>query len=349
MPPKPRSSADREIIAQGSGGNRSGDLAAGETAGERRRESFESTRANPPSHKGKESVPFLGENEDDISIKTEHSEKDVASTRQWWKFAQNNARDCSQQTVLRWNKSDFKCHRDNFLQGVTDWCIYRNDIMASLQSIGYIPGMKLLPLDKLRMGSMIRRTVTAGPRSIIHDLNDGELMMERLENSYRQAGVIQAESFFKILYELRYDGGDPLIFTTNFWRAVRDLRSTGEEISDGIVIMFFKIAVQQKAIRWHYEVSQSARNRSCNVEDIRSDFVSSNCLRRDLMQRQDQKMGQPFSSGPSRIRGLAHVAELHHRDQSNRTFSKNKGRPKSSNRTGPNNTKKDITCWVYEQ
>ncbi|RKF83196.1 hypothetical protein GcM1_162008 [Golovinomyces cichoracearum] len=199
MPPKPRSSADRDIIAQESGGISSGDLAAGENAAERRREYFESTRANSPSHKGKESVRFLGEDEDDMSIKTEHSEKDVASTRQWWKFAQNNARDCSQQTVLKWNESDFKCHRDNILQGVTDWCIYRNDIMASLQSIAYIPGMKLLPLDKLRIGSIIRRTVTADPRSITHDLNDGELVMERLENSYRQAGVMQAESFFKIL------------------------------------------------------------------------------------------------------------------------------------------------------
>ena len=174
--------------------------------------------------------------------------------------------------------------------------------MTSLQSIGYVPGMKLLPLDKLRLGSMIRRSGTAGPRSIIHDLNDGEEMMDRFEKSYRQAGALQAESFYKILHEMKYDCGDPLKFSTDFRRAVRDVISTGEEMSDGIVIMMFKIAVQEKASRWHYEVSQTARNRSWSVEDILSDFVSSTSLRRELKHRPVQHRGQS-SSSLNRTRG----------------------------------------------
>lgn len=67
---------------------------------------------------------------------------------------------------------------------------------------------------KMKMGSMIRKTVANGPRGIIEHISNGEETMECLNSSYRHAGAIQAESFFKELLSVRYDGGNPTDFVT---------------------------------------------------------------------------------------------------------------------------------------
>ncbi|RKF58191.1 hypothetical protein GcM3_183061 [Golovinomyces cichoracearum] len=118
--------------------------------------------------------------------------------------------------------------------------------MYALQGIGYTAGLKLLEMDKLKPGSMIRRTVKDGPRGIIEDISDGELMMQRLGQSYRQTGAIQAENFFSILHEMKYDGSNPLDCVTDFRQAVRDVRSTRLELPDGIVVIIFKLSVKEK-------------------------------------------------------------------------------------------------------
>ncbi|RKF59795.1 hypothetical protein GcM3_171016, partial [Golovinomyces cichoracearum] len=220
--------------------------------------------------------------------------------------------------------------------------------MYALQGIGYTPGLKLFELDKLKLGSMIRRTVKDGPRGIIEDISDGELMIKRIGQSYRQTGAIQGENFFKILLEMKYDGGNPLDYVTNFRRAVRDVRSTKLELQDAIIIILFKLSVKGKAENWYQVVSQAARKITWTAEELYNDFISSNNIKR------------PTRQGQTQIRGSAHIAE----SSQGKGFQKNrfefqtkfvKGQrtrtPNDTNtsQTADNKPKKSVQCWVCDQ
>ncbi|RKF84364.1 hypothetical protein GcM1_102002, partial [Golovinomyces cichoracearum] len=274
------SKSDREIIAQGSNKDDfdsiSGEGGVGTIEDLKRRDSTGSTCALPPSPKGKEAVRFKEERNveapdadsgADEATDTKLKELEEACRNDWWEFAENNARKFSQRTILRWNELSFKPHRDLHLEGQKDWGAYRNDVMYALQSIGYTPGLKLFELDKLKFGSMIRRTVKDGPRGIIEDISDGELMMRRLGQAYRQTGTIQGETFFSQLLEMKYSGDNPIDYVTNFRRAVRDVRSTKLELQDAIVIILFKLSVKDKAESWYHDVSQAARKITWTPEE----------------------------------------------------------------------------------
>lgn len=65
----------------------------------------------------------------------------------------------------------------------------------------------------------------------------------------------------------------------------------GLELSEEVVIILFKIAMEAKAFRWHYEVSQAARYTKWTVEELCSDFVASNGLRCELQARGSSRKG----------------------------------------------------------
>lgn len=109
--------------------------------------------------------------------------------------------------------------------------------------------MKLLPPDKLRLGSIIRCTTIASPRSNIHDPSDGKQIMGKLECSFCKSGAIQPELFLKILHGMKYDCGDPFTFFMDFRRAAQNVRFIEEKILDDTVKMTFKIAVKEKVNR----------------------------------------------------------------------------------------------------
>ncbi|RKF84259.1 hypothetical protein GcM1_129001 [Golovinomyces cichoracearum] len=152
----------------------------------------------------------------------------------WWNPPTKTLRITSAETKLRWEQLQRKPHKDHFLQGSADCGVYKNDVMFALQSIGYVKGINLTNLDKANFGSMIRRSVSEGPRRIIEDLSSSMDMMKLFNNTYRKAGIIQAETFFNELLELSYDGGSAIDFVTKF----RTCRS-----------------VEKRAHRWHYEAS----------------------------------------------------------------------------------------------
>ncbi|RKF81330.1 hypothetical protein GcM1_184017 [Golovinomyces cichoracearum] len=251
------SKSDREVIAQGSikgnYGSVSGEGEVDTTEELKRSDLIDSLRAHPPSIKGKEAVRFKDErnaealaidSEAEETLKNKEKELEEECRNDCWELAENNAKRCSQRTISRWNELSFKLHRDLHLEGSRDWGAHRNNVMYALQVIGYTPSLKLFELDKLKLGSMIRRTVEDGPRRIIENFSYGELMMRRLGQSYCQTGAIQRENFFSTLLELKYDDGNPLDYVTNFRRAVRDVRSTKLELQDAIVIILFKLSVK---------------------------------------------------------------------------------------------------------
>ncbi|RKF82967.1 hypothetical protein GcM3_018028, partial [Golovinomyces cichoracearum] len=144
-----------------------------------------------------------------------------------WNLPQKALRIASAEINLRWDQLQWKPHKDHFLQGSADWGIYKNDVIFALQSIGYAKGIKLTNFDKANFGSMIRRSVSVGPRRIIEDLSSGPDMMKLFNTTYRQSGTIQAETFFNDLIGLSYDEMSVINFVTRFRACVRDFKSTG--------------------------------------------------------------------------------------------------------------------------
>lgn len=197
----------------------------------------------------------------------------------WWNPPTKTLRITSAETKLRWDQLQWKPHKDHFLQGSADWGVYKNDVMFALQSIGYVKGIKLTNLDKANFGSMIRRSVSEGPRRIIEDLSSGTDMMKLLNNTYRKAGIIQAETFFNELLDLSYDGGSAIDFITKFRACVRDFKSTGQELADNITMLIFKRSVEKKAHRWHYEASHISKTMNWSLEDLINDFLSNHSLK----------------------------------------------------------------------
>ena len=163
--------------------------------------------------------------------------------------------------------------------------------MFALQAIGYSKGVKLTNLDKMNFGQMIRRSVCEGPRSIIKDLSSGTDMMRQLNITYRQSGVIQAERYYNSLLELTYDGGEPILFVTKFRAAVRDLRSTGQEFPDNVVLMTFKRAVEKRAHRWHYEASHASKLYKWTPDTLYNDFISNHSTIVRQQQRPQPRYG----------------------------------------------------------
>lgn len=106
---------------------------------------------------------------------------------------------------------------------------------------------------------MIKRKVDNGLRGSIEHISCGEEMTEGLNSPYRHAGAIQTKSFFKELLSLRYEGSNPINFLSQFRRKTSDIYQTGLELSEGVAMILFKIAVKAKSFRWFDEVSQAAR------------------------------------------------------------------------------------------
>lgn len=211
----------------------------------------------------------------------------------WWNPPTKTLRITSVETKLRWDQLQWKPHKDHFLQGSADWGVYKNDVMFALQSIGYVKGIKLTNLDKANFGSMIRRSVSEGPRRIIEDLSSGTDMMKLFDTTYRKSGMIQSESYFNDLLELSYDGGNSIEFVTKFRACVRDFKSTRQELSDNITILIFKRAVAKRAHRWHYEASHISKTKNWSLEELINDFISNHSLKTFLNQNISQKEGKP--------------------------------------------------------
>ena len=109
-----------------------------------------------------------------------------------------------------------------------------------LECIGYEAGMKLTPLDEVRLAAVIQRTTTAETRSLFIGMKRGTEMMRLFERTYRQVGEIQQEAIWGNLIALKYTGGCPVEYVTKFKTVVRDYMSTGGTLERRQILMIFK-------------------------------------------------------------------------------------------------------------
>ena len=165
-------------------------------------------------------------------------------------------------TLLEWNLFDWKPPQSDFLRGIGNWSMYREAVLLHLECIGYEPGMKLTPLDEVRLAAVIQRTTTAETRSLVMGMKRGTEMMRLFERTYRQVGEIQQEAVWGNLIALKYTGGCPVEYVTKFKTAVRDYISTGGTLAEKQISIIFKQSTKEKAGRWNSMVSTIARFQS---------------------------------------------------------------------------------------
>ncbi|POS84530.1 hypothetical protein EPUL_005653 [Erysiphe pulchra] len=71
-----------------------------------------------------------------------------------------------------------------FLEGVSNRLDYKEDLLISIQSIGYEPGMRLAPLDEIKLAGAICRTTTSDARTLIRGMKQGTKIMKLFEATF---------------------------------------------------------------------------------------------------------------------------------------------------------------------
>ena len=152
-------------------------------------------------------------------------------------------------TLLEWNLFDWKPPQSAFLRGIKNWSMYREAVLLQLECIGYEAGMKLTPLDEVRLAAVIQRTTTEETGSLVVGMKRGTEMMRLFERTYRQVGEVQQEAVWGTLIALKYEGGCPVEYVTKFKTRVRDYISTGGTLAERQISIIFKQSTKDKAGR----------------------------------------------------------------------------------------------------
>ncbi|KHJ31339.1 hypothetical protein EV44_g3345 [Erysiphe necator] len=154
-------------------------------------------------------------------------EEDDEPGASWDKSLKTKVSKLSNKTLLEWNDFVWKPHHTAFLKGVSNWLDYKEDLLIEIQSIGYEPGMRLTPLDEIKLAGAIRRTTTSDARTLIRGMKQGTKIMKLFEATFQQVSELQQDNYWEELSSLKYRGDCPITYVTKFKTAIHNYKSVG--------------------------------------------------------------------------------------------------------------------------
>lgn len=323
------SKADREIVAQGQGS----DI-------DERTKSFKAG-SKSPNKKGKEKGQKFGqdfdrdtenleENEDEEEEQDEESGNDLPGA-DWDRMIPNE--DVGTKVKLRWSGFDWKPHRSTFLKGTSNWIGYKEALLTQLCGIGYTPGIKLTPLDEVRLAGLVQSTTTPEAQILIRGVSEGSKMMRAFESTYQQLGMVQQENSYEKLSSLRYKGGCPIRYVTEFKSCVTSFLAVGGKMPKSQLKIIFKNSVKEKARSWHSMISSMPLFQNWTIDQIYQNFISS------LYHRVQKDIAERGEGGRSSGRSIYNV-------QSREDAESNRDSRKKNIKGG---FKKNVKCWNCKQ
>ena len=270
--------ADREIIAQGAGSNMDSKSRGMTDASQPSSKDIESKSSKPTqdAKSGRESdrVDTLEDDdeEEDDEESEEESEDELPGVN-WDRMIP--AEEIGTMVKLRWSGFDWKPHRSTFLKGSSNWIGYKEALLTQLRCIGYTPGLKLTPLDEVKLAGLVQSTTAPEAQTLIRGLSEGSKMMRTFESTYQQVGMVQQENAYEDLSSLRYMGGCPVGYVTEFKSCVTNLLAVGGKMPKSQLKIIFKTSVKEKARQWHSMISSMPLFKSWTIGQLYQNFISS--------------------------------------------------------------------------
>lgn len=218
--------------------------------------------------------PELVAQNDENEALDEEDDEDEEPGASWDKSIRNKVSKSPNKTLLDWNDFVWKPHHTAFLKGVSNWLDYKEDLLIEIQSIGYEPGMRLTPLDEIKLAGAIRRTTTSDARTLIRGMKQGTKIMKLFEATFQQVSELQQDNYWEELSSLKYRGDCPITYVTKFKTAILNYKSVGGLVPSGQAKNMFKASVREKAHNWHSMVSAISRFQKWSLEQLYQDFIA---------------------------------------------------------------------------
>jgi hypothetical protein len=242
---------------------------------------------------------------DSDSVSKSDSDPDDGKRRRKRKKSKTNSK--APKTTLDWKHFDFSLDKENHLQGVENWSIYKNALMLSLESIGYDAANKrlLTRTDQLRIAKAVIKTSKRDVLELIDGIKKGTQVLRLLGRTYKTSGRVHRQAIWEEVAKVVFDGGDPVSFISKFKTKVRECKDTGLKISADQQVAMFLAATKEKAYGWTKRQKTAMRKQDLSLQD----------LMEDLTDEFREKIGKQKKSD---IRGNAHNAGSGKRGNDNR-------------------------------
>ncbi|KAI1100632.1 hypothetical protein F4804DRAFT_37620 [Jackrogersella minutella] len=182
--------------------------------------------------------------------------------------------DIREKCLLDWSDFDFTLDKENHLKGQDNWVVYHDALKLALEEIGYEDDMILSDRDDLRIAKAITKTCKRQPLDLVTGIRKGSKMLEIFSKTYTTSGKIYQRELWKELSKLKYDGKDPLFFTSRWQLLVRQCRDTGMPIDNQQQITMFFTACEEKAADWVKFTSKLIKAADMHIENIIDDFTT---------------------------------------------------------------------------
>lgn len=157
--------------------------------------------------------------------------------------------------------------------------------------------------------------------------------MRTFESTYQQVGMVQQENAYEDLSSLRYMGGCPVGYVTEFKSCVTNLLAVGGKMPKSRLKIIFKTSVKEKARPWHSMISSMPFFKSWTIDQLYQSFISS------LYHRVQRDNTEKVSGGRGGRRSINNA-------QSRREVEPSRDLHKNNNKRGP---KKHVRCWNCKQ
>ncbi|KAI2768048.1 hypothetical protein F4815DRAFT_498322 [Daldinia loculata] len=203
--------------------------------------------------------------------------------------------------TLHWEQFDFTLNKENHLKGASNWLVYQDALMLALESIGYEEGMDLSHHDRLKIAYAITKTSKREPLDLITGIRDGMEMMSIFAKSWASTGKIHQRELWKDLTKMKYDGKNPLTFTSKWKSQVRQCKNAGLPMEQEQLITMFHTACEQHASDWVKLSTKFSKNLDTTIDTLIEEF--NNDFRDKAKQRDSANTHSTRGRGRGRGRG----------------------------------------------
>jgi hypothetical protein len=104
------------------------------------------------------------------------------------------------------------------LKGASNWLDYKEIVLTYLLTIGlnWDQVHLLSPIDRLKIGNMIRNSSTAEPLALIKGLKDGSGIIAIYDQMYAVGSQKHKRTQNEDLFDHQYDGKCPVAYASKF-------------------------------------------------------------------------------------------------------------------------------------
>lgn len=233
-----------------------------------------SRQADKPNRRHRSAQGMSPSDSDSSDSDSSDSDHDTRRARSSRSLGTNRSsrRSAEKDLEKKWKKFSFEVEKENHLKGFDNWELWRNALSFALEEVDYEEGMKLPRSAEVKLAKAIIKTCKQYPQQLITGMTSGTEMLKTLQSTFSTAGATRQRSTWDDFHNLKYDGGNPLTFTIQFQRYMREMKSTNMELGEAAYVTMFMSAVKDKATYWYRTMGSVLRTTDYSIHKLIEDF-----------------------------------------------------------------------------